>query len=92
MKKKLTLALCLVCLLPAQAQQIDVSVKEDFSPYIFGHNLEHTRSAIHNGLSAQMLQNRKFAGKPAANLGVCAHWFPIQPGQPIHRKKKKHWH
>ena len=56
--------------LSIHAQQIDLKVVEDFSPYIFGHNLEHTRSAVGRGLSAQMLMNRKFAGKPQANLGL----------------------
>jgi len=32
------------------------------SPLLFGHNLEHTRRAVWQGLSAQMLANRKFAG------------------------------
>lgn len=63
--------------LSVQAQNIDLSVAESFSPYIFGHNLEHTRSAVNGGLSAQMLKNRKFAGKPQANLGLAAHWYPI---------------
>ena len=44
------------------------------SPYVFGHNLEHTRSAVNRGLSAQMLRNRKFAGKPSKNRGVAAEW------------------
>lgn len=47
------------------------------SPYLFGSNLEHTRSCIHRGLSAQMLKNRKFAGKPSACRGCAAHWYPI---------------
>lgn len=45
--------------------------------YLFGSNLEHTRSCIHNGLSAQMLRNRKFAGKPSACNGCAMEWFPI---------------
>lgn len=44
---------------------------------LFGHNLEHTRSCIANGLSAQMLRNRKFAGKPQENLGVAMEWNPV---------------
>ena len=75
--KKAVIVLCSVLALPLQAQQIDLSRATEISPYIFGHNLEHTRSAVIGGLSAQMLKNRKFAGKPAANLGICAHWFPI---------------
>lgn len=56
---------------------IDITSQEDLSPYIFGHNLEHTRACINGGLSAQMLQNRKFAGKPSRNQGVAAHWSGI---------------
>ena len=76
MRKEL-LALSLVCLLPAQAQKINMNITEEFSPYVFGFNLEHTRSAVNGGLSAQMLRNRKFAGKPQANLGLSLRWFPI---------------
>lgn len=75
--KGLLVALSLLCLLPAQAQVIDLNVTLDYSPYIFGHNLEHTRSAVSGGLSAQMLKNRKFAGKPAPNQGISSKWFPI---------------
>ncbi|MCQ2395269.1 MAG: LamG domain-containing protein [Kiritimatiellae bacterium] len=32
--------------------------------FLFGQNLEHTRAAIQGGLSAQLVRNRKFAGKP----------------------------
>jgi alpha-N-arabinofuranosidase len=46
---------------------------------LFGHNLEHTRSAIFQGLSAQVLRNRKFAGKPAAHSGEAAEWYRIGP-------------
>ncbi len=46
------------------------------SPFLFGSNLEHTRSCIYQGLSAQMLRNRKFAGKPSL-CGCAAEWFPI---------------
>ena len=55
---------------PADAQEIDLRHPESLSPYIFGHNLEHTRAAVNGGLSAQMLQNRKFAGKPSRNQGL----------------------
>jgi len=59
------------------------------SPLLFGHNLEHTRRAMWQGLSAQLLLNRKFAGpvsvrsaegKPAGVRGelspdgLCAGW------------------
>ena len=58
-------------------QEINWKAAEDLSPYIFGHNLEHTRGAVYGGLSAQMLQNRKFAGKPSRNEGIALGWFGI---------------
>jgi len=90
MIKKLFLALSLAYMLPVQAQKIDLKVQEDYSPYIFGYNLEHTRSAVLNGLSAQMLRNRKFAGQPQANLGVCLRWFGI--GERVLYMKDSHSH
>ena len=77
MKRHITLILASMCMLHVFAQQIDISSTEDFSPYVFGHNLEHTRAAVNGGLSAQMLKNRKFAGKPSRNRGVAAHWKGI---------------
>jgi alpha-N-arabinofuranosidase len=41
--------------------------------YIFGQNIEHTRSAVQGGLSAQLMRNRKFAGKPDRR-GVAMMW------------------
>ena len=32
------------------------------SPLLFGHNLEHTRRAVWQGISGEKLANRKFAG------------------------------
>jgi alpha-L-arabinofuranosidase len=52
----------------------------EVSPKWFGHNLEHTRSCVWQGLSAQLLRNRKFAGMPQAS-GVAADWYPIGAGQ-----------
>ncbi len=46
-------------------------------PNLFAHNLEHTRSCIAGGLSAQMLRNRKFAGKSACASGEAAEWYRI---------------
>ncbi len=57
--------------------RIDVSDLTGLSPYVFGHNIEHTRAAVNGGLSAQMLRNRKFAGKPSKNRGVPAEWIGI---------------
>ncbi len=41
------------------------------SPLLFGHNLEHTRRAIWQGLSAEMMANRKFA---AVDGGLPKRW------------------
>ncbi len=37
------------------------------SPLLFSYNLEHTRYAMWKGLSAELLANRKFAGKSVAD-------------------------
>ena len=50
---------------------------EIISPFLFGNNLEHARSSIYSGLSAQMLKNRKFVGKPSAMEGVAQGWYVI---------------
>ena len=47
------------------------------SPLLFGENLEHTRNSVHAGLSAEMLENRKFAGKPGNRKGCADRWIPI---------------
>lgn len=60
-KRILIIALGLLCVMGAKAQTIDIKSSEDYSPFVFGHNLEHTRAAVNSGLSAQMLLNRKFA-------------------------------
>ena len=77
MKKSITFLLSLLAVALAYGQTIDLSRTEEVSPYIFSHNLEHTRAAVCDGLSAQMLHNRKFAGKPSRNRGVAAHWDGI---------------
>ena len=41
--------------------------------FIFGQNLEHTRAAVQGGLSAEIVRNRKFAGKPSVK-GVALMW------------------
>jgi len=48
----------------------------EISPLWFGHNLEHTRSCIWSGLSAQVLRNRKFAGMPQHG-GLAQHWHRV---------------
>ena len=63
---------------------IDVSRREgEISPFLFGHNLEHTRSCMWQGLSAQLVRNRKFSGLPQRN-GVAQHWYPIGSRQSWH--------
>lgn len=56
---------------------IDLDHIYPVSPYVFGHNIEHTRACIAGGLSAQMLRNRKFAGKSSKNEGCPMEWFAI---------------
>lgn len=46
------------------------------SPFLFGDNLEHTRDCINSGISAQMLKNRKFVGKPG-RYGCAVGWYQI---------------
>ncbi|MDR1859558.1 MAG: hypothetical protein LBR06_01375, partial [Bacteroidales bacterium] len=63
----------------AQSTQIKLAVdakypQELISPLLFGHNIEHTRSAVYYGLSAQVLRNRKFAGKPVGYFGGPVEW------------------
>jgi alpha-L-arabinofuranosidase len=47
---------------------------EKISPQLFGHNLEHTRKAIWQGISAQMVANRKFA---ATDYGLPMRWHTL---------------
>ena len=78
MKNSIIIAVAMALSLQSiNAQIIDIKESKEYSPYIFGHNLEHTRAAINGGLSAQMLKNRKFAGKPSKNRGVASKWFGI---------------
>ena len=61
--------------LPAK---VSVSTDHGAKPvpaFIFGQNIEHTRSAVQGGLSAQLVRNRKFAGKPS-RTGVAMMWKP----------------
>lgn len=71
------------------------------SPLLFGTNLEHSRSDIQFGLCAQMLRNRKFAGKPSAVRGCAAGWEPVgeraffsltAPGDAYTRHDPEHYH
>lgn len=51
------------------------------SPLLFGNNLEHTRSCVHTGISAQMLRNRKFAGSRHAIPAVRKDGIRLERGQ-----------
>ena len=68
---------------PARAAcVIDIhSAKGPIEKRWFGHNLEHTRSSVWHGLSAQILRNRKFAGKPEQVTGQAMGWYAIGPRQ-----------
>ena len=67
-----------------KGQDYSIDVKIDFdlnshnyiSPFLFGDNLEHTRDCVNGGISAQMLKNRKFAGKPG-RYGCAVGWYMI---------------
>jgi alpha-N-arabinofuranosidase len=50
------------------------------SPLLFGHNLEVTRRGVWEGLSAEMVANRKFA---AAAGGLPKRWTVIQGGSTV---------
>ena len=56
---------------------LDTAEMTPSSLYLFGHNLEHMRACVSGGLSAQLLRNRKFAGRPGARTGVAAEWTGI---------------
>ena len=70
-----------ISVLPIERSETVTFSKDDdlgvVSPYLFGNNLEHARSCISGGLSAQMLKNRKFVGKPSAMEGVAQNWYVI---------------
>lgn len=47
------------------------------SPLLFGHNLEHTRRAVWQGIGAEMIANRKFA---AVENGLPKRWMTMAGG------------
>ena len=52
------------CIEQGSVGEIEIDVTqtgEPISPNLFGHNLEHTRNGIWQGISAEMIANRKFA-------------------------------
>ena len=62
------------------ADAVDVTLESNLSqfisPFLFGDNLEHTRACVNGGISAEMLKNRKFVGKPG-RYGCANGWYPI---------------
>jgi alpha-L-arabinofuranosidase len=73
--------------IPAIAQNRIVHVKIDasdqgavISPLLFGHNLEHTRKAIWQGISAEMIANRKFA---AVENRLPKHWTILNDNEKV---------
>jgi len=64
--------------------EIDVNkTAGEISPLWFGHNLEHTRSCLWQGLSAQLIRNRKFAGGPGRD-GTAGRWYRVGPPACLH--------
>ena len=62
----------------ALPEKVSVSTDRGMKPIpaeLFGQNIEHTRSAVQGGLSAQLVRNRKFSGKPS-RTGVAMMWEP----------------
>ena len=55
---------------------VDHSSAQFISPLLFGDNLEHTRACVNGGISAEILKNRKFVGKPG-RYGCANGWYPI---------------
>ena len=83
---------------PATPITLDVkSAGPAISPLLFSFNLEHTRHAMWKGISAELLANRKLAGKSVADGlkqskvvrgaegpdGAVAHWYAV--GKPAAR-------
>jgi alpha-L-arabinofuranosidase len=59
------------------------------SPLLFGHNLEHTRRVLFQGLCAEMLRGRKFTGT-VRPPGVAEPWYPIG-GRKCHFQVERGW-
>ena len=56
------------------AVTFDYTSAQSISPLLAGDNLEHTRASVIGGISAEMLRNRKFAGKPG-RYGCAHEWY-----------------
>lgn len=55
---------------------LDSTSAQSVSPLLFGDNLEHTRGCVSGGISAEILRNRKFVGKPG-RYGCAHEWYAI---------------
>ena len=56
------------------------------NPFIYGHFIEHLRECIYNGMWAEMLQNRKFAGhdQPTEEgYGIPVPWIAVNRGEGV---------
>ena len=73
--KKTTAAAAICAAAMGMAQMLPADGPKPVPAFIFGQNIEHTRSAVQGGLSAQLVRNRKFAGKPS-RIGVAMLWEP----------------
>ena len=71
--KSVIAKLCVASL--AAVLAVQGTAAEPIPAFIMGQNIEHTRSAVQGGLSAQLVRNRKFAGRPRRN-GVALMWEP----------------
>lgn len=71
--------------------EVDLSKKKSLiNPFLFGHNLEHTRNSIWKGLSAELISNRKFAGLPS-NKGVAKEWKSFESSNCLFRLEPSGW-
>jgi len=64
-----------------EPMRVEIDAKDTgptISPLLFGHNLEHTRRAIWQGIGAEMIANRKFA---AVKNGLPKRWTAIGGGR-----------
>lgn len=76
----------------SRSKPIVLDVKDlgaPISPLLFGQNLEHTRHAVWQGLDAELLANRKFAGKSLAKIGTGS---PVVRGLPDKDGVAAGWH
>lgn len=54
----------------------------DVHPHIYGHFIEHLAECIYNGMWAELIRNRKFAGHDGRYYGIVDPWQPVG-GEPL---------